>query len=83
MCIDIDIVLTKLKSGLTSEVKTLLDELQKDLNKLVSSEIVVNSKFYLASSELRKVRLYTIFINIFVVNYYICDSTYMTLYKII
>ena len=71
MCVDIDIVLSKLKLGLNNEVKDQLDELQKQLNSLSSHETMVHSKFYHAASELRKVSfVHVMIITLFMT--YIC-----------
>lgn len=73
MCVDIDIVLSKLKLGLNSEVKDQLDELQKQLNSLSSHETMVHSKFYHAASELRKVSLFIMIFILYSIDYSLFD----------
>jgi hypothetical protein len=56
ICIDMDIVSAKLKLGLNSEAKQLLEEAKEKLSTINSSETVVFSKFYGVTAEYRKVR---------------------------
>ena len=55
LCLDMDIVLMKLKSGDSAAAKIGLDEGSKILNSISTSESIVYSKFYKSSYEYRKV----------------------------
>lgn len=55
ICIEMDIVLTRIRQGRTSEAKDLLEETKKKITTLTSSESIVFSKFYWAAAQFRKV----------------------------
>ena len=55
LCLDMDIVLMKLKAGEATEAKIGLDEGSKILNSISTSESFVYSKYYKSSYEYRKV----------------------------
>ena len=55
LCLDMDIVLVNLKAGEVSEAKVLLDEAQKVLCTISTSESFVFSKYFKSSCEYRKV----------------------------
>ena len=55
LCLDMDVVLMKLKAGLASEAKEMLEEGLVVLSGISSSESFVFSKYYKSSSEFRKV----------------------------
>ena len=54
LCIDMDVVLVKLKVGMTDEVKVMLDEAKTKLATISSNETIVYSKFYRSQSEYLK-----------------------------
>jgi len=54
LCIDMDVVLVKLKLGKTDEVKAMLDDAKNKLSSISSSETIVYSKFYRSQSEYLK-----------------------------
>jgi hypothetical protein len=60
LCLDMDVVLMKLKANLLTEAKDLLEEAQKILVGINSSESYAFSKFYKSSAEYRKVCIYPI-----------------------
>ena len=55
LCLDMDVILMKLKAGLVVEAKAMLDDAQKVLSGINSSESYAFSKFYKSSAEYRKV----------------------------
>eukprot|EP01041_Mallomonas_annulata_P003571 gene3571-7102_t len=55
LCLDMDIVLMKLRLGVIDEAKVLLEDAKELLPKISSSESIVFSKFYKATAEYRKV----------------------------
>lgn len=55
LCLDMDIVLMKLKAGEATEAKIGLDEGSKILNSISTSESFVYSKYYKSSYEYRKI----------------------------
>ena len=55
MCLQMDIVLMKLRIGQNDDVKLLLEQSKETLPKINSSESIVFSKFYRATAEYRKV----------------------------
>ena len=55
MCLEMDVVLMKLKIGEVAEARTGLDEGLKVLDSISTSESFVFSKFYKSSYEYRKV----------------------------
>ena len=55
LCLDMDIVLMKLKGGQTAEVKQNLDDALLVLNGISSAESFVFSKYYKSSLEYRKI----------------------------
>ena len=55
MCMDMDIVLLKVKAGENSEAKIMLEESKELLQKVSSTERVVFSKYYKAETEYRKI----------------------------
>jgi 26S proteasome regulatory subunit N9 len=57
LCLDMDVVVLKLKLGDTESAKTLLEGAKETVKKLGSAESVIFSKYYRAVAEYRKVRL--------------------------
>lgn len=55
MCLDMDVILMKLKIGSIDEAKTLLEDAKERLPKISSNESVAFSKFYKATAEYRKI----------------------------
>jgi len=60
LCLDMDMVLMKLRAGLHSEAKAMLDDGQKVLCGINSSESYAFSKYYKSAAEYRKVNIITI-----------------------
>ncbi len=55
LCLDMDVIMAKIKLGNLSEIKFQLDESKEVLSTIRSTESVAFSKFYRASAEYRKV----------------------------
>ena len=55
LCLEMDIVLVKLKMGELNEAKLILDSAYGTLPSINISESIVFSKYYLSSTEYRKV----------------------------
>ena len=55
LCLDMDVVVVRLKLGQSKEAKEALEGAKKTISGMISTEPVVFSRFYMATAEYRKV----------------------------
>jgi len=65
ICVNMDVVVTCLKVGRTSDCKATIEDAREKLTKINSNETIVFSKFYKASLEFRKVFVSSIYLYIY------------------